>query len=158
MEIMDAAYRLLATRARSVVELRGRLSRKGYSPEAIDACVSDLEQRGYLDDAAFAEAFVRDRVRLRPKGRLALEAELRAKGVAVETARRAIERAWAEEEVDEVALALRVARAWVRRSLGPARALSDDERIRQRRRLHAHLGRRGFTLDAAHVATDDALP
>ncbi len=158
MEILDTAYALLASRARSVAELRDRLSRKGHPDEAVDACVLELERRGYLDDAAFAESFVRERVRLRPKGRRALLAELRAKGVAADIARVAVERAWAEEEVDEAALALRAARAWARRSLGGIAAPpAGDQRLRLRHCLHAHLARRGFTIEAARAAAEDVL-
>jgi regulatory protein len=150
----DAALRLLARRARSVAELRRGLERRGLSAGAVDGTLAWLDTRGYLDDRAFAESFVRDRLRLRPRGRAALERELRAKGVDEGTARGAVEAAMAEEGADEAAMAMEAAREWARRNGGLVREAgrSPEHRQRARRRLYGHLARRGFPPDAVRSA------
>jgi regulatory protein len=70
---------LLGRRAHSRVELRRKLSRRGYSVGDIELALSRLIELGYLDDRSFAEGLVRRRGALR--GPLALSAELAARGV-----------------------------------------------------------------------------
>lgn len=154
----DAALRLLGHRARSAAELRDRLRRKGYAAELIDDCIAELRQKGYVDDAAFAESFVRDRVRLRPKGRRRLLQELRGKGVDEAAARSAVDEVFGAASLSESALALRAARAWARRHVGGrAGAPEREARLGLRRRLYAHLQRRGFDGDAIRQAMADVL-
>jgi regulatory protein len=154
----EAALRLLSHRARSRAELRRRLERKEIRAHIIDDTMRWLEERGYVDDAAFAESFVRDRLRLRPRGRGGLIRELRGKGVAEIVAAAAADAVMATEDVDDAALARTAARAWARRNgslLG--RSGGPEQRLRARRRLYAHLARRGFGPDAISAGIAAAL-
>ena len=155
----DAALSLLSHRARSRVEIRRRLARKDLSPAAIEETIAWLEERGYLDDAAFADAFVRDRLRLRPRGRLGLMTELRRKGVDERTAAASVDRVLAAEGVDEVVLAVDAAHAWARRNRSAVRkaGASREDGQRARRKLYAHLARRGFAPDAVRAGVDRVL-
>ena len=78
---MDAAAAFLSVRPRSVAETRGRLRHLGYRQELVDSVVARLVEMGYLDDAAFARAWVESRDRARPRGAAALRRELALKGV-----------------------------------------------------------------------------
>lgn len=150
----DAALGLLSYRARSTAELRRRLLRKGFGPDVVDRCVNDMGEHGYLDDAAFAEAFVRDRLRLRPRGRRQLVAELRGKGVEQDTAAGAVQRAMDEADTTEDDLALAAAQAWAARNtarLGTA-GQDGEGRRKARRSLYGYLARRGFAPDAVRAA------
>ena len=155
----DAALRLLSHRSRSRFELRRRLERKDLPGDIIERTLAWLEERGYVDDAAFAEAWIRDRVRLRPRGRVGLIQELRKKGVDPGTAESAVERVMDEEEVDETALAGEAASAWARknRRIVKRAARSREDRLRARRRLYGHLARRGFAPDAIRSAVAAVL-
>lgn len=156
----EAALRLLAHRPRSEEELRRRLDRKGFADDAIDACIEELRGRGLVDDAAFAGSWVRDRVRLRPRGPSRLVGELLRKGVSRRIAEAAVERVFAEEEVTEAELAREAALAWLRKQgPGARRRLASgeyDERERARRRLYGYLARRGFRGVAVGEAMDAA--
>jgi regulatory protein len=155
----DAALRLLAQRARSEAELRQRLARKDMDPAVVDRTMAWLQERGYLDDRAFAEAFVRDRLRLRPRGRAGLIQELHRKGVDGDTAQAAADAVMAAESVEDADLALEAARAWARRNapLVSAAAGSVEPRQRARRRLYGHLARRGFPPGPIRAALDHVL-
>jgi regulatory protein len=73
--------RLLTVRARTRAELAGQLTKRGY-PDDVSARVLDrLTEVGLIDDAAFAEEWVRSRRANSGKGKRALVAELRTKGV-----------------------------------------------------------------------------
>jgi len=156
----EAALSLLAHRARARAELRRRLRRKDFADEVIDETLAWLDERGYVDDRAFAESFVRDRLNLRPKGRLGLIQELRRKGVDAAVAEAAIDGVMTGCDVDEIALATDTAEAWARRNRAALRKAggSRDERHKVRRRLYGHLARRGFVGEAIGAALAAVLP
>jgi regulatory protein len=78
---LQAALRFLELRPRSLAEVRERLRRKGYSPEAIEAALTRLNETGLLDDQAFSRFWVEARQNSRPRGKLALRSELLRKGI-----------------------------------------------------------------------------
>jgi SOS response regulatory protein OraA/RecX len=82
--VLDAAARFLEARSRSVAEVRRRLATAGYRHELVDEAIARLVQQGYLDDEAFARAWVDSRDRARPRGERALRTELIQKGIARE--------------------------------------------------------------------------
>lgn len=155
----EAALSLLSVRARSRKELADRLRRKEFPPAVVRTCLDGLEAAGWIDDDAFARGLVRDRLRLRPRGPGRMAQELRSKGVDDSVAREAVDEVFDEESVSVPALALDVARGWLRRQ-GPAMRealLSDewsDDREKARRRLHGFLARRGFTGAVARGALE----
>jgi regulatory protein len=145
----EAALSLLSYRSRSAAELRRRLGRKGFDPEVAGRTVERMRELGVVDDAAFAESFVRDRVRLRPKGTRRLADELRARGVDAETARAAVDGVLEREDATELDLARQAAARW--------RPQAGEEPARARRRLHGFLARRGFAGETVRVVVEEAL-
>jgi len=89
-DVLAAAARFLEARPRSTDEVRRRLRDAGYRVDLVDAALDRLAQLGYLDDAAFARAWVESRDRARPRGARALRDELRGKGVAAVDAEAAL--------------------------------------------------------------------
>ena len=80
--VMEAAARFLEARPRSVAETRRRLLRACYPEALVDQVVTRLVEVGYLDDEAFARAWVESRDRAHPRGAAALRRELATRGVA----------------------------------------------------------------------------
>ncbi len=157
----QAALNLLSYRPRAEQELRVRLRSKGFPHASVESCLRILEEQGLVDDSAFASAFVRSRIRLRPRGRFRLNQELRQKGVSAEVAEQAIDQAFNDGETSEQDLARAAARGWLARqgsTLTESLAGTDrsDERERARRRLHAFLSRRGFAADVVRVGMEAA--
>lgn len=150
----DAALRLLGHRMRSRAELRRRLGRKEFPVQVIDETLDWLEARDYVDDRAFAEAFVRDRIRLKPRGRFGLLRELGRKGIDDAVAGAAVDAVLAAQQIDEKDLARQAAAAWARKNRGAIRTArgSREGRLKAHRRLYSHLARRGFPPDAAREA------
>jgi regulatory protein len=158
----EAALSLLSVRARSRRELSDRLRRKGFERALIDATLEQLAEAGWVDDAAFARALVRDRLRLRPRGPGRMAQELRHRGVSDRDAREAVEQVFDDEDVSVHGLALDLARGWLRRQSAAVHAslLSDEftpERDRARRRLYAFLARRGFAGGPARGALEGLI-
>lgn len=149
-EAMDRAVHYLSYRPRTCREVRTYLGSHGLSRYADGALERCLEV-GYLNDEAYAMAFVRERLRLKPRGRPRLVSELLARGVDRQTADRAVDAALDDEGVSEDALLRDVAarRASSLRNLDPPRA---------RRRLSAFLARRGFRAADIRTVVSELLP
>jgi regulatory protein len=144
-----AALSLLSVRQRSRAELRQRLRAKGFGAEVVEGCLERLEDLQLLDDGAFAGAFARDRMRLRPQGRQRTVHELRGRGVDEDTAAAAVREALAESGADEMEMARQAAAKWRRRD-GEAPEAA-------RRRLYGFLARRGFEAEVVRQVVEEAL-
>lgn len=79
--VMQAAAAYLALRARTVSQTLGHLRRLGYPAALCQQVVDRLVEMAYLDDLAFARAWVASRDRSRPRGEFALRRELIERGV-----------------------------------------------------------------------------
>ena len=143
----DICYALLTARARTRVELRDALLRKGIREETADLVLGKFDRAGLIDDAAFAEVWVRSRHTHQGLGRRALALELRRKGVADEVAAEAIAAVDDEAEEDR-------ARDLVRKKLRAMSGLDDTTRIR---RLVAALARKGYAEGLAYRVVKDEL-
>lgn len=83
-KIYSNALRYAAMRRRSSWEIENYLKRKETPPTLADQILSKLSDLGFVDDLAFAEAWVANRHLLRPTSRRKLQQELRAKRVSTE--------------------------------------------------------------------------
>lgn len=94
------ALRYLGVRLRSRKELQDYLKRKDCEREEIENALERLEELGMVNDATFAEAWIADRMAVRPRSRMRLGQELAAKGVARETVNIALQNLEPEREID----------------------------------------------------------
>jgi regulatory protein len=123
------------------------MDRKNVPADVAEAVLDRLEEVRLVDDAAFAENYVRYRQRERGLVRRALAHELRRKGVDDETARAALEEL---DPDDEVAAARRL----VERKLPGMQRLEHDVRFR---RLVGMLARKGYPSATAVSVVKQAL-
>ena len=170
---MEAAAAFLAVRPRSISETGRRLRHLSYPPPLVERVVERLIEMGYLDDEAFARAWVASRDRARPRGETVLRRELRLKGIERDVVVAVLgERAAAAETAEDAtgagppADAVGADRAAAERLLARRRsALMREPDLRKRRqRAYALLARNGFdpdvcrdaiaTLDPAAVSLD----
>ena len=127
----------LASRPRSVAEIRRHLRGKRYDDEAIDGAIDKLRAQRYVDDLDFAKYWVEQRARFRPKGDRALVSELLNKGVARDTIDAALGETPAESEAERA-----------RRAIGRRSTRWDSlEAPERKRKIHAFLAARGFDYD-----------
>jgi regulatory protein len=108
----NAAVRYLSYRQRSQAEVRKYLQDKEYDDATTQLTIDKLLELGMIDDAAFAASWISDRMRLKPRSRFKLVAELRQKGIDPDT----IEVALSELGRDDELAALRGIIAKKRRS------------------------------------------
>jgi regulatory protein len=129
---------MLGRRAMAAAALRERL-RRSFDDEHVEQAVKRLVELRVLDDAVYAESFVRDRFERRGYGRERIRAELAARGCERDAAAQAIARVIDERREREVAA----------RALGRFRRLNSRRKTPQQERAAAfrHLIGRGFALD-----------
>jgi regulatory protein len=140
--------RLLTARSRTRAELSGQLAKRGYPDDVSEPVLDRLASVGLVDDADFAEQWVESRRRHAGKGKRALAAELRTKGVDgdVITAALAGIDAGAERERAEKLVAARLRRENL-----------DGDQQRVVRRLVAMLARRGYDQNLAYTVVSGEL-
>jgi regulatory protein len=137
---LDAAYRFLGRRDRTVTEVRERLEAQEIDAEIVDEAIAELTRQGYLDDARYAHRFAEDRRTIDAWGAERIESRLLAVGVEPALIAAAIGERGATEEL-EAALAV------LRRRF--THAPTDD---RDRDRALGLLVRKGYDLDLAYDA------
>jgi regulatory protein len=140
--------RLLTARSRTRAEMAGQLTKRGYPGEVSNQVLDRLAAVGLVDDADFAEQWVRSRRARAGKGKRALAAELRTKGVDDEVITAALDGIDAGAERDR---AEQLVRTRLRRE-----NLVDDE-VRVSRRLVAMLARRGYSQALAYEVVNAEL-
>lgn len=143
---VTAALQYLTARPRSTAEVRERLQRKQFPPEAVEAALTRLQERGLIDDTAFSRFWVENRQACRPRGVQALRSELYRKGID----RTIIDATLNDTDLtgDEYEQALTLARATLRKYAGAPNYATFQ------RRLGGYLQRRGFGFDTISSILD----
>lgn len=131
-----AALRLLGRRDYTSAELTTRLTDREYPAEEVEAALQRLAGEGLVDDRRVAASFVRVASRVKGRGRIRIERDLLARGVAPAIVRETLEALPEEEDVEAIN------RLLDRRTLPAPLPIAD------RRRLFQQLLRRGFPADA----------
>jgi len=135
-QILQAAYRLLSYRPRSVKEMRDRLLKKGWSEEQVSPVITKLEDDGYLNDLDFARMFARDRVKTKYLGPAGLRSELFQIGIERELITQVMDEIYTEHPTEEIIIAL-----MRKRGIEPESEVDSKEK----RRLINQLKRKGFS-------------
>ncbi len=133
-ETYNSALNFLSYRPRSTAEVRWNLQRKGVPNPVIESVIERLTRVGLLDDASFAEYWVEQRERFKPRSAQMLRHELREKGVASHHIEQAL------ESLDEAESARRLASQRVQR-------YAHLEREEFWRKMTGYLQRRGFRYE-----------
>ncbi|MFO7341879.1 MAG: RecX family transcriptional regulator [Bacillaceae bacterium] len=96
---LSRALKALARRMRTEKEIRDDLSAAGFSEGIVRETLSRLQEKGYIDDGQFAEAFVTEQMRGKDKGPEWIRMALKEKGVKDEIIRSALARYTPEEQL-----------------------------------------------------------
>ena len=139
----DRALRFLSYRPRSEAEVRRYLQGKAVSPAVEEEVIERLTRANLLDDLDFARYWVENRESFNPRGLRMLRYELRQKGLSDETIAQAL------TDLDEEEGAYRVA-------LRRGRRLAHLDQVSFRKKLSAHLLRRGFPYEVVNPTVERA--
>ena len=130
------ALNFLSYRVRTESEIRRNLKKHDTPEGVIDEVIDRLRRNKLVDDLHFANTWVENRSEFQPRGRRALQSELRQKGVDQEMIAEAL------QNLDEGELAYRAAKKNARKYLR-------FEWPEFRKKLLAFLARRGFNYGVA---------
>lgn len=137
------ALNLIARRPRSTFEIKEYLKRKLYKEEGsekfIKALIKKLKEKGYLNDFGFAQWWVENRVRFKPRGKFLIVQELRNKGIKSDIIKRVIESAGLNKS-KEYRLALELGEK-------KRRILGNINDLKKRKKFMDYLLRKGFSYD-----------
>lgn len=105
-KLIQYGLRISAKKRYTVFEMRKKLKQAGKKlenprEEVIDLVLERLLELKYLDDKAYIDDYVRDRVNFKPRGKLLLKKELQLKGLRKEL----IQDALKNQNIDEFELA-----------------------------------------------------
>lgn len=143
--------RQLTNSPKSRQQLARKLAERNVPEAVAEAVLNRFEDVRLIDDAEFAEMWVRSRSQTRKLARGALRRELADKGIEADTAEAALEQVSDEHEEQ-------AARELVARRLRAGSDLSDRaERDKQARRLAAMLARKGYQPSMAFRIVGEVL-
>lgn len=129
------AFRYLANRDHSEKELADKLKKKAFSEPVIRDVITDLKQKHFLNDSAFAEIFARNRLIQKPVGRRQLRFDLLKKGISETILDETLTAVY--EEFNESELARRLAEKKMK-------LLQNQEYQKAKKKVADFLLRRGF--------------
>ena len=130
------AIQYLVARPRTAHEVRQKLRRSGVPDQRVDQVITRLQNRGVLDDTAYAHAYLTSRLASRGYGPQRLRQELQQRGIGRALVEDAVQQDLAVGDVLAAARA-QAARRW-------PRLARETDRAKRRQKLWAFLRRRGF--------------
>lgn len=139
------AMNMLAMRDHASGELRDKLLKRDFLPEAVDELIAKLQKSRLLNDEEFAHSYVRAHRERRKLSRSALKRELNKKGLPAEIVSDAVEDVDGEDDL---------ARQVAEKKAASTRGL--DYEVRERRIL-GMLARRGFASSICIKVTREVL-
>lgn len=80
-EILSYAASYCAKEERCKSDLAGKLRLYGADKEQIEACVEQMQERGFLDEKRYSQLFVRSKFNQKNWGKIKIMAHLKAKGL-----------------------------------------------------------------------------
>lgn len=132
------AQRFLNSRRRTERDVRRKLKEKDIPDDVINDTIEELKTAKLIDDAAFAQAFIHDRLLTKSISRGKLALELQAKGVNRDVANEVLRDLTTED--DDFERAMKAAA----KKLPSIERKESDERQRSQK-LYTFLASRGFT-------------
>jgi regulatory protein len=138
LKARNYAFLLLKYRQRSEKEISDRLKKKKFPEELIKETIVFLQEKKFIDDSAFSQAWIRERL-AHSIGPRRLKQELKSKGISeeiVENNFKEIAKSYSETETIRQLVESRLSRL---RNVDPRTA---------KRRVYGYLLRRGFSPEA----------
>ena len=155
---IELALWYLSKRPRTQKELEERLARKEYSSEDISYAIGRLKELDFIDDAKFAESYIRNSKLGKPKGKYRIRLELIKKGVDKELIDQKLEEGFSENEQEE--LISQAAKSYMKKlehQSRPKAGCTNLPKEKVYRRLMGYLLRRGFDYDKVSREVKEVL-
>lgn len=135
----NAAVKYLSLKIRTENEVRLKLLEDGYDNDSIEKSIEELKSIGYINNKLYAQKFIFDRIKLKPKSKKMLKFELMNKGIDENI----IEEVLDDWNVDEKV----VAEGLVKRKFG--KYDMKDEKVRKK--IYMFLRHRGYSHEVITI-------
>lgn len=132
--------KLLGIRDHARQELLSKALRKEYAKEVILEVLDELEEKGYIDEEAFAEKFTADKFNLNRWGPSKIQAHLFKKGISRSTIEKSVDAFFKDKELKETYLNLVLKRK--------RRFLKEADSFKRKKKIFDYLNRKGFEPDS----------
>lgn len=143
----NSAIHYLSYRMRSEKETFQYLEEKGYEPPIIQEVIHRLKDRNYINDAQFAEAFVKNAINTADKGPSVIRRELLEKGICESFIDQALSQFSEELQLEK---AIKLCEKLKRKKKASSKKLLQQE-------LYAMLMRKGYGGTIAKVAIEELM-
>jgi len=148
-EVRSYLIKLLSYRAHTRKELYEKAIRKDYPKEIINNALDQIEQKGYLDEQAFAKNFAADKSSLSRWGPSKIKAHLLKKGVGKDNIEKAINEAFKEIDYKKTFLNLVLKRK--------SRFLKEKDLYKRKKKIFDYLKRKGFKPENIFSHIDELM-
>lgn len=128
--------KLLSRRDHARKELFTKAIRKDYAKDVIEDVLDELQQKGYLNEAKFAEKFASDKSRLNKWGPEKIKSHLFKKDISNEMAEQSIQKAFENVNLKQRFLDLVLKRK--------RRFLKEEDVYKRKKKVVDHLARKGY--------------
>ena len=143
IKAQDSALKYLGYRMRTEKEIEDRLISEDYGEEVRQKVMDFLKKYNYVNDREYCEKYIRETMKLRPKGSYLIKTELKNRGVAEEVKEEDLRRAG----IDEISVAEQLLE---KKYEGFA-----DMDNKELSRVYGYLQRRGFSYGVIKEAVAD---
>ncbi len=148
--LKQKAFKLLGRRLHSAIELKTKLRNSAFHIDNINDVISYLRAKNYLDDAAFAESFTEEKIRLKKWGQGKVRAELIKRGISREIIDQTISKHFSESDVNSNA------RELAQKKLASLKIREPDTK-KLRQKLIQFLMMRGYDYEQCKATVDELL-
>ena len=153
-KILEYSLTYLSHRPRSKFEVESKVSmyakRHKISQDIVSDVINDLEEKQFINDPAFVTWWLEQRRDFRPKGRRAIEQELKKKGIDKNIISGEMAKWYEKEDVSEIELAKKLL-------LKRLPAYNHEPFIKKKAKSIRYLQQKGFDWNIISVVIDSVL-
>jgi regulatory protein len=146
-KIFDKTLKFLSFRPRSKWEIENYLKNKKAGTEVENKVLAKLEKLGLVNDLEFANWWIENRLKFRPRGPVILKSELIKKGIDREIIDQILEKI---DDQSQHELALKIAQK-------QAQKFKNLDKSKFFQKMAGFLGRRGFSWEITKAVIDSVL-
>lgn len=127
---------LLSRRAHTGTELRRKAIKKGFSSSFYDEILNEFREKKYIDESAYARAYIRETYRNKKWGAARMRMELKKRGVPDVLIEHALEDEIPDDQFETMRLLVQK---------NHKRFLRESDILKRRKKIFDHLVRKGYS-------------
>ena len=133
----ETSFRYLGRRDHASFEIKQKLKKKGFNDVVIESVLTELSEKGFLNDQHFSIKFITEKSELNRWGRKKIESALYRKGIQPKTIKETLNTFFDNLSQDQICLDLVIKRK--------KHFLREDDPYKRKMKIYNYLAGRGFT-------------